>query len=518
MQEGIQFKVTKFLVIVLLVAFTITTFVSTLKTTSLLNDASRMSEKALHLAAEEQAHNVFSSLEIGTAGSLERGEMEVFKALLQDLGQIEGVEEIGLSDPSGKIVYSSQEKALQTQLLEEDYAAAIKKGGDIFKSERNSSLYLYRPHFMTTDCLRCHFKARIGDLAGVIYVQYSLEKLIQAIDDMAEFTDEATLQAMLVGGIVGFVGLFVSSIGIFFMLGLVVRKPIVELSERMSALAEGDADLTTQLETNSKDELGALAENFNRFVGNLRELVIRILTTVDKVTIGSKNILEASNTIRAGSTRQNEMTQSAATASEEMKVSVGEVVRSAQKAAENARVAADNALSGGEIVEGAMESMQQVALHTNNIAEKVQALSSHLRGIDQIMALINNISSQTKLIAFNASIEASAAGEWGQRFSVVATEVRKLSEETSRAIQEVRETVEAINLEAEESLNLIHSGLNEVTKSSRLSTEAGDSLRTIVEQICENAEMVSQIAAAATQQDSAVREITKGLETIANLT
>lgn len=517
MQDGIQFKVTKFLVVVLLVSFAITTLVSTFKTTSLLQAASRMSEESLHQAAAEQAYNVFSSLEIGTAGSLERGEMEVFKSLLDDLGQIEGVEEIGLSDPVGKIVYSSRLKALNTTLTPSDFTAAIKGRSQITQRERDNSLYLYRPHLMKQDCLRCHFKASIGDVAGVTYVRYSLEKLRLATTAMAGFTDEASWQAMITGGATGLAGLLVSSIGVFFMLGLTVRKPIENLSRHMSALASGDADLTARLATNSKDELGMLAEHFNTFVGNLRELVTHILGTVEKVTNGNHAILETSTSIRQGSSRQNEMTQSAATASEEMKISVGDVARSAQRAAENARVAADTALSGGKIVDSAMEGMHLVEAHTKNIAEKVQLLSSHIRGIDQIMALINNISSQTKLIAFNAAIEASAAGEWGQRFSVVASEVRKLSEETSRAIQEVRQTVEAINNETEEALALVHAGLDEVAKSNRLSTEASSSLSTIVEQICENAEMVSQIAAAATQQDSAVREISEGLETIADL-
>ncbi|PLX93705.1 MAG: hypothetical protein C0621_06945, partial [Desulfuromonas sp.] len=220
MRRGIQFRVTRFLFIVLLFAFGISTFVTTLQTRSLLKEADTIFLETLGESTSEQARNVFASLEIGIAGSLERGEMEVFKELLVSLGAIPGVKEIGLSDPQGKIVYSSQEKVIDTVIPSRYFQQAVANGTRLTEIETSETLYLFRPHLMESDCLRCHTKAKQGELAGVTYVHYNLENLRATTAYLERFLSDSAWKATSSTGVTGFVGLLIASLGIFFLLGL----------------------------------------------------------------------------------------------------------------------------------------------------------------------------------------------------------------------------------------------------------------------------------------------------------
>ncbi|MBE0618377.1 MAG: hypothetical protein IH608_10695, partial [Proteobacteria bacterium] len=172
MHIGIQTKVSGFLVLVLALAFGASTWIATAQSGRLLEAAEAQAHTALETAARDQARNVFASLETGTKGSLERGEMGIFEDLLLDLGKIRGVLEIGLADPKGTITYSSRSEALKGVLDPAAFREAT-AGEGVREAAAADSLLLLRAHKMGTDCLRCHDDAKVGDLAGVLYVRYS---------------------------------------------------------------------------------------------------------------------------------------------------------------------------------------------------------------------------------------------------------------------------------------------------------------------------------------------------------
>jgi methyl-accepting chemotaxis protein len=517
MRLGIQTKVSGFLVLVLAITFGVSTWFSTSQTGQLMEEQGQHSQAALRKAAYEQARNVFESLEIGTKGSLERGEMGVFNSLLADLGGIQGVVEMGLANPAGQVTYTSVPESLGNPLDPEAFQTAASGDGRVWEVEAGDAVLLLRAHRMEADCLRCHDQAAKGDLAGVLYVRYALTDLVRAEAEQASLLAQARQKGLAVGITTGGLGLLVTAIGIFFFLGALVRRPLALLIDRAREMASGDADLTARLPATARDEMGDVARAFNGFVENLQGLVRDVLATAQDVTKGNEEILCASRTVLERATQQSDQTQAAATAAEEMSATVLQVSKGANEAAEVARSTTETAEAGGQVVAEGVAGMDQVEARVRAIAGTVRELGERSQAIGEVMQVIDDIADQTNLLALNAAIEAARAGEHGRGFAVVADEVRKLSEKTAQATRQVRDTVAAIQTETDQAISSVKEGLDEVDRSGERARRGGEALREIVAKIDTNSEMVSQIAMATQQQSATVSEISQNLDSIANL-
>ena len=137
---GIQLKVGGILSLLLLLAFLLSGWFSTWHTLKTLSVSNGKAMEALDRTGLDRARNVFASLEIAARDSLERGEMEVFGSMLQDLGRIEGVDEIGLTDAAGKIVYANRQEALDNILPQELLTGAVAAGAEVLESFAEQSV------------------------------------------------------------------------------------------------------------------------------------------------------------------------------------------------------------------------------------------------------------------------------------------------------------------------------------------------------------------------------------------
>ncbi|MCU7514674.1 MAG: hypothetical protein HF300_19100, partial [Ignavibacteria bacterium] len=148
----------------------------------------------------------------------------------------------------------------------------------------------------------------------------------------------------------------------------------------------------------------------------------------------------------------------------------------------------------------------------------VASLSKRTEQIGEITQVIDDIADQTNLLALNAAIEAARAGEQGRGFAVVADEVRKLAERTTKATKEIADTIMSIQLEAREADSSMNDAKQAVEEGMKLTEEVSEVLGEILGGARKTTDVVLQVAAASEEQSSAAEQISKNIEGISSVT
>ena len=353
------------------------------------------------------------------------------------------------------------------------------------------------------------------------------ENIKKALNEMAESQEKSMQdeQAQLAAAISStvwtlwgctLVGLALA-IGIAMYLGRGISSATGAALERADAIARGDLTGTDILVSTS-DELGDLASAINKMQGNLREMIVSVTTSAERIATAGEEISASATQQAQGAETQKDQTHQVATAMQEMSSTVQQVSENSNKAAEASRKAAETARHGGAIVDDTLAKMRAIADSVGQTAHKVQELGKSSDQIGQIIGVIDDIADQTNLLALNAAIEAARAGEQGRGFAVVADEVRKLAERTSKATKEITQMIQNIQTETKSAVEAMQAGTKQVELGVESTTQAGSSLQEIIKVSVGVGDMVMQIATAATEQASATEEINSNIEQIAKIT
>jgi methyl-accepting chemotaxis protein len=220
----------------------------------------------------------------------------------------------------------------------------------------------------------------------------------------------------------------------------------------------------------------------------------------------------------AGSQSQTTQAGEVAASVEEMTKTIVENARTASHTAETSKTAKEAAQKGGRVVDETIVGMKRISAVVSKSSETVRALGKSSDQIGEIVSVIDDIADQTNLLALNAAIEAARAGEQGRGFAVVADEVRKLAERTTKATKEIAAMIKQIQIDTGGAVSSMEEGTREVENGIELADKAGSALRDIVEISQSLTAMVAQIAAASGQQSSASEQIAKNVEAISAVT
>jgi len=294
-----------------------------------------------------------------------------------------------------------------------------------------------------------------------------------------------------------------------------IVAPLHRLGMHMGEVAEGD--LRNRIPVATQDEIGELSQSFNMFLDKLQTLIRQVQENAHQLAEACEGISASSGEMARGAEAQQMQTAQVATAMQEMSVTVQEVSQNSNSAAERARDGAENARAGGEVMARTIEMMRRVTESVDRAGKQVAELGSRSDQIGRIVGVINEIAEQTNLLALNAAIEAARAGEHGRGFAVVAGEVRNLAERTTKATQEIASMIASIQQETRGAVEAMVRGTQEVEHGVKAAEESGAKLQGIIEGADGAAQMVAQIATAATEQASTTDEVNGNINEIARI-
>ncbi|MCU7493894.1 MAG: methyl-accepting chemotaxis protein [Ignavibacteria bacterium] len=295
-----------------------------------------------------------------------------------------------------------------------------------------------------------------------------------------------------------------------------LERSVDEILQAMGKFSKGD--LTVRLHSDKNDTIGKLFEGFNSTVENFNYMVTNVADAVSETASASGQISASTEQIANGSASQAQQAAEIASAIEQMTKTIIDTTQNTTLAAQTARDAGEKARDGGKVVKETISGMNRIADVVLTSAATVEELGKNSGQIGEIIQVIDDIADQTNLLALNAAIEAARAGEQGRGFAVVADEVRKLAEKTTKATKEISQMINQIQKDTSAAIDSISKGTFEVENGKALANKAGNALDEIINGTEKVTGLILQIASASQEQSSASEEISKNVETITDVT
>ena len=290
-----------------------------------------------------------------------------------------------------------------------------------------------------------------------------------------------------------------------------------EVANIAKKLGSGELSLGHRFDLKYTEEINEIAQGFNEALTRIEDFVQKTSSRANQLATSSEQLYASTDEMSSGAEKAMKQTDQVASAIEQMTATILEVAKNSSQAAESAREAAATATKGGDIVHKNIEGMAKIAKSVRESADTIATLGRSSDQIGEIIEVIDDIADQTNLLALNAAIEAARAGEQGRGFAVVADEVRKLAERTTKATKEIAAMIKSIQSDTSGAVASMEVGTKEVETGVHLANQAGESLNQIVGMVQRVMDMVQQIATAAEEQSAAVEDISNNVEQISSV-
>lgn len=287
--------------------------------------------------------------------------------------------------------------------------------------------------------------------------------------------------------------------------------------EEMSSASQ-EISINTENLAASTEEKAASLEEMVTSISEVTNLAEDLSHTIDSI---SASIEELSSTIKEVAKKTEDLTgasEETLAATEEILSSIKEVEQRAKDSAKlSEKVKIDASTFGITSVEKTIEGIQNIKASFDRTANFIKKLSSRSEEIGKILNVIDDITDQTTLLALNAAILASQAGEHGKGFSVVADEIKDLAERTSVSTREIADLIRAVQQEVKDATSAMDEGLVSVEEGLKVARHAGDALQKIVESSIQSAEMSLSIERSTAEQAKTTKLVSDAMEQVKNM-
>jgi twitching motility protein PilJ len=284
------------------------------------------------------------------------------------------------------------------------------------------------------------------------------------------------------------------------------QQAILRLLDEMGSLADGD--LTVEA-TVTEDITGTIADSFNFAIEELRKLVATVNETALMVDTATKQTENTAAHLAKAADHQAKEINAATESIVSMAGSIEEVSGNAERSSDVARHSVEVAHKGGEAVRRTIDGMNAIRETIQETSKRIKRLGESSQEIGNIVELINDIAEQTNILALNASIQASMAGEAGRGFAVVADEVQRLAERSTNATKQIEVLVRTIQSDTNEAVISMERSTTDVVGGALLAENAGAALDEIEQVSNQIASLVQNISGSARQQAGAAADVTR---------
>ncbi|MCA1938799.1 MAG: methyl-accepting chemotaxis protein [Dechloromonas sp.] len=424
-------------------------------------------------------------------------------SIIKDLHVARGEAVIKLYGPDTK---SNRELDAQEQKVMREgkpYIAVEHEAGSSFLRVINptnaSSNYLGK------DCIVCH-QAPEGTVLGLVSMKVSLDSVEAEV---------ASFRLKIAGAALGALGALL--LIIYFLTHHFVTVPLDHLRSGLRDIARGEGDLTRRLPVKGRDEVGQSAQVFNEMMGNFQQLVSQVRDAAAQVSARVAALSDSADRVSQSSHLQNEKSNDAATAVEQLVSSISSIAQSAEHVQHQSQESLARANEGSRNLQTLLGEMNVVEGAVKEMADSVNNFVRNTESITMMTREVKDIAEQTNLLALNAAIEAARAGEQGRGFAVVADEVRKLAEKSSRSASEIDTITASLSAQSVAVRRSIEAGMHHLESSQAAVASVSSVLQATNGSVSEVGQGLDAIAAATEQQRRFSGDVESSIEAIAGM-